>query len=113
MANIPYLDLSYGTDMTQKSRVRRLEFGGSYSQRAREGLNATRQEWRLNWDAIPDETAEELRDFFDEKGGVDLITWQPFGQTKVLKWTNGDFKIKPSGYGISDCSVSLTQEFDL
>lgn len=113
MAAIPYLDLSYGTDMTQQMRVRRVQFGDGYSQRAEDGLNAQPQEWRLNWAAIPDATAEALRLFFKERGGVRIIDWTPFGQAVALKWTNGPFKSKPSGYGISDCSVTLTQEFDL
>lgn len=113
MVAIPYLDLSYGTDMTQKPRVRRVNFGDSYSQREKDGLNAQPQQWKLIWKNIADTDAEALRQFFEARGGVEIIDWTPFGQATALKWTNGDFKSKPTGHSISTCTVTLTQEFDL
>lgn len=114
MAAIPYLDLSYGTNMSAKPRVRRVEYGDGYSTRAKKGLNNVPQKWQLRWDAIPEATGETLRQFFEGLGGADVIEWTPYGQATELKWTApGDFKSKPSGYGIVDCSVTLEQEFDL
>lgn len=113
MAEIPYLDLSYGTDMTQRYKVKRIELGDGATQRKRNGLNSKPQQWSLRWDNIKDDVAEELRVFFEDQGGTDIVDWQPFNQPDELKWTANDFRSRPSGYGISSVSVELTQEFDL
>lgn len=107
------LDLSYGTDMGQRYKVRRVQFGDSYSQRARDGMNSTPQQWKLNWSKISDADAEMLRLFFERMAGVDVIEWKPYNQTDTLKWTANDWSGQPSGWMVQDCSITLTQEFDL
>lgn len=112
MALIPYLDMSYGTGMSQEYKGRRVDFGEGVSQRAKR-LNGAPQQWRLVWDNIPDATAEELRKFFEDRQGVELIRWTPYGQTTALKWTATGWQSKPSGWLVQSASVTLTQEFDL
>ena len=112
MVAIPFLDLSYGTDMSQEYRSGRVDFGEGYSQRDKR-LNGAPQEWRLVWDNIPDETAEELRLFFEELQGVDIIDWTPFNQSTALKWTASGWRSKPSGFQRHSASITLRQEFDL
>lgn len=114
MAQIPYLDLSFGTNMSATPRTRRVEFGDGYSTRKRKGINSVPQTWSLTWNAIPEATGELLRSFFESLGGVDIIEWIPYGQTDELKWTaSDDFNLEPSGYNLVNCSVTLRQEFDL
>lgn len=121
MVTIPYingdpetLDLSYGTSASQDYKVRRVEFDG-YSQRSRMGLNSTPQKWRLVWNGISDADAETLRAFFEGLGGVDVIEWSPYGQNQsvVLKWTANGWAAQPSGFMKQDCSITLSQEYDL
>lgn len=120
MAQIPFingeqeaLDLSYGTDMSQEYRVERIEFGEGYSQRGSKGLNSTPQRWRLVWSRISDADAELLRKFFEDLAGVGIIEWTPYGQEHELKWTANGWTAKPNGYLKQDCSITLSQEFDL
>lgn len=113
MTALPNIELSYGTDMSTEYRVRRVNFGDGYSQRAVDGLNAQPQSWRLVWEHIADADAETLRVFFRDLGGSGIIDWTPFGQATALKWTGSSFTLKPSGTLLSDCSITLTQEFDL
>jgi phage-related protein len=107
------LDLSYGTDMQQDYRVSRVDFGDGYSQRARKGLNTKPQKWRLNWSRISDADAETLRLFFEDLAGVGLIEWTPYNQSTPLLWTANGWSGKPVGFLIHDCSIVLSQEFDL
>lgn len=107
------LDLSYGTDMQQDYRVRRVDYGDGYSQRALPGLNSTPQRWRLVWNGISEADAEMLRKFFAGLGGVGIIDWTPFGQATALKWTGSGWTSKPSGFMKRDCSITLSQEYDL
>ena len=109
---IPYLDLSYGTDMSQDYRSRRVDFGEGYSQRVK-SMNGTPQKWRLVWDKIRDDTAETLRVFFEGAAAADLIQWQPYNQPTLLYWTADSWSQRPSGFLVNDCSIVLTQEFDL
>lgn len=109
---IPYLDLSYGTDMSQDYRNRRVDFDEGYSQRAKR-MNGARQQWRLVWDKIRDDTAEELRLFFEAAQGTELIEWLPYNQPTLLYWTADRWSQRPSGFLVNDCSIVLTQEFDL
>ena len=113
MTALPDIDLSYGTDMSSSYRVKRVDFGDCYSQRARDGFNTIRQQWRLVWERIPDAQAEQLRQFFNDLAGVGVIEWTPYNQPDELKWTAADFTSKPVGALISTVSVTLTQEFDL
>lgn len=113
MLAIPLIELSYGTNMTQEYRRKRIQFGDAYSQRARDGLNSTPQQWSLNWDNIRNPQAEILRTFFEGLAGVDLVEWRPLNQPLSLKWTATGFQSQPTTFGRSTCSVTLTQEFDL
>lgn len=107
------LDLSYGTDMEQQYKVDRVNYGDSYSQRALPGLNSTPQKWRLVWNGISDADAEMLRAFFEGLAGVGIIDWTPYGQATQLKWTGNGWSARPSGFLKQDCSITLSQEFDL
>lgn len=109
------LDLSYGSDMTEAYAVRRVQFGDGYAQRAKAGLNNVRQQWRLMWTGLPDADAETLRLFFRQLAGVGLVDWAPYNQpqNQPLKWTATGWSAKPSGFKVQDCSITLTQEFDL
>lgn len=111
----PYepIEPSYGTDMQQEFKVKRLELGDGATQRKRKGLNSTPQQWSINWDNIPDDDAETLRLFFEGLGGTDVLLWTPYNQTIELKWTANRFRSRPSGYKVHTCSIELTQEFDL
>lgn len=113
MVALPNILLGYGTQMTQDYRRKRIQMGDGYSVRARDGLNSTPQQWQFTWDNIPKEDAEDLRVFFEELGGVDLIEWTPLDQDTELKWTATGFQMQPSSFGKRTCSVTLTQEFDL
>lgn len=111
-AVIPFSDLSFGTDMSQSYRSRRVDFDEGYSQRAKR-KNGTPQQWRLVWDHIRDHTAESLRQFFEELQATDLIEWRPYAQPETLLWTADRWTARPSGFLVQDCSIVLTQEFDL
>lgn len=113
MVALPSIDKSYGTQMQQSYRRKRIELGDGYSVRALEGLNAKPQVWKIIYDNVTKEEAEELRVFFETLGGVDLIEWQPYNQPDELKWTATDFQSQPSTWQKLSCSVVLTQEFDL
>lgn len=120
MATIPLingdpetLDLSYGSDMSQNYAVDRVDFGDNYAQRAKAGLNNAPQRWRLMWSGISDADTETLRLFFEDLGGAGIIEWKPYNQAHLLKWTANGWSAKPSGFLKHDCSITLSQEFDL
>jgi phage-related protein len=113
MAALPAIELGYGTQMSQDYRRKRIQMGDGYSVRSRDGLNAAPQQWSFTWDNIPKVQAEELRVFFEELGGVDIIEWTPLDQDTELKFTATNFQSQPTTFGKRTCSVTLTQEFDL
>jgi phage-related protein len=113
MAELPLIELSYGIEMAQDYRRKRIQMGDGYSVRARDGLNSSPQQWRLTWDNVRNAQAEILRTFFEGLGGVDIIEWTPFNQAVQLKWTATGFTSQPTTFMRSTCSVTLTQEFDL
>ncbi len=112
MVALPNIDPSYGTELSQEFKVKRVEFQG-YSQRKRDGLNAAPQQWSLIWENISDAESETLRAFFEGLGGVDTIDWTPYNQAAPLKFTANKFRSRPTGYKTATVSIQLTQEFDL
>lgn len=104
---------SYGTDMSEEPRIRKVQYGDGYSQRSNDGLNAVRQRWTVVWAGIKRTEAETLRLFFKGEKGTGIITWTPFDQSEELKFTAGAFRSTPASANTTDCSVILTQEFDL
>jgi phage-related protein len=113
MVALPAIELGYGTQMSQDYRRKRIQMGDGYSVRAKDGLNNAPQQWSFTWDNIPNVQAEQLRVFFEELAGVDIIEWTPFNQQQELKWTATNFQSQPTTFMKSTCSVTLTQEFDL
>lgn len=113
MVALPDIEPSYGTEMTEQFRRKRIQMGDGYSVRARDGINSKAQEWTVVWAKVSDAEAEQLRVFFEDLGGVDVIEWTPFNQSVELKWTASEFQSKPTGYNNQTCSVVMSQEFDL
>lgn len=113
MVSMPAIEPSYGTDMTQDYRRKRIQLGDGYSVRARDGINSTAQQWRVVWERIKDQDAETLRLFFEGLAGVDVVDWTPFNQSGELKFTATGFRSQPTGYDNQTCSITLSQEFDL
>jgi phage-related protein len=113
MVALPAIEPSYGTQMAQDYRRKRIQMGDGYSVRARDGINSAAQQWTLTWQQIRNTDVETLRLFFEGLGGVDLIEWKPYNQLATLKWTASNFQMQPTGYNHSTCSITLTQEFDL
>lgn len=104
---------SYGTDMSEEIRTKEVAFGDGYDQRSTKQVNASRQVWNVVWKGITHADAEALRVYFKGLNGVTVLSWTPFGQSAPLKFTANGFKSNPAGYANSDCSVTLTQRYDL
>lgn len=113
MVALPSIEKSYGTQMQQSYRRKRIQLGDGYSVRAVDGINSTPQAWKIMYDNVSKEEGEELRLFFEALKGVDIIEWQPYGQPDVLKWTADGFTSQPSTFQKVNCTITLTQEFDL
>lgn len=113
MVALPNIELSYGSDLSTEDRAKRIAFGDAYSQRGNEAINTNQQIWRLLWNDIPDADAETLRTFFEARKGTEIIDWTPIGQATQLKFTSSRFTSRPQGFDNNNCSVVLTQEFDL
>lgn len=120
MAALPFIEgessanfLAYGTGMKEDYRVRRVDFGDGFSQRAEDGINNARQVWQMQWKRIRDADAETLRLFFRGLAGVATVDWTPYAQATPRKWTATGWQSQPNGAGLQDCSITFTEEFDL
>lgn len=103
---------SYGSNLSPERETREAKFGNNYSQRARVGLNGTRQKWRIQWERITEAEAESLRDFFEDLEGVFHFTWTPIGQSNELRWLERGYSMSHNDFNQWSFSVNIEQVFD-
>jgi len=78
---------SPGTGHNPEISLRKADFGDGYTQASPQGLNHIRQIVSLKWDGLTLDQMDQLRAFFEERGGYKSFWYQPYGFTTLMKWT--------------------------
>ena len=86
MATFPDIPADYGASKKAEPRVRQVQFGSGYSQRARFGLNSDAKVWSLCWENRSVARANAIEDFLAEGGGFESFSWTPPDDTSSYKW---------------------------
>ena len=86
MATFPDIAADYGASKQAKPRVRSIEFGSGYSQRATFGINQDPKVWTLSWENRTATDANSIEDFLEARKGVESFSWTPPDDTTSYKW---------------------------
>ena len=87
MATFPStFEPDYGASKKAAPRVRRVQFGSGYSQRARFGINNDPKVWTLSWENRSSAQANDIEQFFEDRGGFESFSWSPPDETTTYKW---------------------------
>lgn len=113
MANLPTtIEPTYaGTSKSTKTRVRRMQFGDGYSQRAADGINTVTQEWSVEWVGTTTQI-DELEDFLYARGGVEDFDWTPKRESSARKFTCPEWG-RTYINNTDSLTAKFVEEFDL
>tara|TARA_R100001163_G_C4885671_1_gene80964 strand:+ start:21 stop:362 length:342 start_codon:yes stop_codon:yes gene_type:complete len=86
MATFPDIKVDYGATKNANPRVRAIQFGSGYSQRATFGLNQDPKVWSLSWENRTATDTNTIEDFLEARKGVESFSWTPPDDTNSYKW---------------------------
>ncbi|WP_011581218.1 MULTISPECIES: phage tail protein [Chelativorans] len=105
------VDISPGSTLTVKPRVRRAGFGDGYSQRTGDGLNAINRECSAVFSVLTSDEADALTSFFEERAGYKPFLWTLPGESVERKWIASEWQ-KTYADGAIDISAAFEEVFD-
>lgn len=103
---------SYTTEVSYKPRVRIVEYGDGYSQRAIEGLNPISEVWNLVFDVRDDLTTSDVVQFLIDHTGL-AFDWISPNRTLPIKVICNEWQRVYTTNGINGIRATFTQVFDL
>ena len=112
MATFPSIDPDYGASKQAKPRVRSIEFGSGYSQRAVFGLNQDRKIWSLSWQNRTATDANTIENFLEARGGVEFFNWTPPDDTVTYKWICTEWQKTMPFSNLFDITATFVEVFD-
>ena len=86
MATFPDNQADYGASKQAQPRVRLIQFGSGYSQRAVFGINQDPKVWTLAWSNRSATDANTIEDFLEARAGQEAFDWSPPDDTATYKW---------------------------
>lgn len=86
MATFPNIDADYGAVKRSQPRVRSVEFGSGYSQRAVFGIQQDPKVWTLSWNNRTATDANSIEDFLEARAGQEAFQWSPPDETNTYNW---------------------------
>ena len=86
MATFPDIAPDYGASKAAQPKVRSIQFGSGYSQRAAFGINQDPKTWSLTWQNRTTADANSIEDFLEARAGVESFNWSPPDEATTYKW---------------------------
>lgn len=111
MAEFTYTP-SYTTEIAYKPRVRVVEYGDGYSQRAVEGLNPISETWNLVFDIRSDADTDDILQFLADHVGL-AFSWIPPGRSVPMRVMCNEWQRTFTTNGINGVRATFVQVFDL
>ena len=112
MATFPNIAPDFGAAKQAAPRVRRVEFGSGYSQRATFGINNDPKIWTLQWQFRNATDTNTIEDFLEARGGVQSFTWSPPDETSSYKWICSDWTKDMPVANLFNISATFVQVFE-
>ncbi|GMQ50382.1 phage tail protein [Neisseria elongata] len=99
-------------NMSQKTafEVRKVQFGGGYSQRQPKFLRNARRTWEVSFVDKKDEI-DKIAAFLDAAGGVEAFLFQPLASDKAAAVTAAEYRREPLGGAVWKLSATFEEVF--
>ena len=85
MATFPSISPTYGVQKRSAPRVRAIQFGSGYQQRAQFGIQQNPKTFDLKFE-VSEVDADTIEAFLDARGAVESFDFTPPGETSVSKF---------------------------
>lgn len=112
MATFPDISPDFGASKKAQPRVRAIEFGSGYSQRATFGINQDPKVWSLQWTYLNSTDANNIEDFLEARGGVEAFEWSPPDDTETYKWICQDWTKSLPYANVINISATFIEVFE-
>ena len=112
MATFPDIKVDYGASKKANPRVRAIQFGSGYSQRATFGLNRDPKVWSLTWRLRTATDSNTIEDFLEARGGVESFSWTPPDDTSSYKWICKEWQKSFPYPNLFDITATFVQVFE-
>ena len=112
MATFPSIDADYGARKKAAPRVRQVQFGSGYSQRATFGINQDPKVWTLQWENRTATDANTIEDFLEARGGVQSFNWSPPDESTTYKWICKEWTKTMPYSNLFNISATFEQVFE-
>jgi len=106
--------ISQGSTHSKKYKTLISKMGGSYTQRAADGINSKISVWSEKWVTVDSTDRTTIQTALDTVEGFDYLTWTAPGDATQKKWRIiSDVSETPRSGNLYDISVTVEQTFDL
>lgn len=112
MATFPDIAPDYGASKQAQPRVRAIEFGSGYSQRAVFGINQDPKVWSLSWVNRTATDTNSIEDFLEARGGSQFFNWTPPDDTVSYKWICSKWQKTMPYPNLFNITATFVQVFD-
>ena len=102
----------YGASQKAAPRVRQVQFGSGYSQRAQFGINQDPKVWTLQWENRTATEANDIEDFFELRRGVESFSWSPPDESTTYKWICKEWTKTMPYSNLFNISATFEQVFE-
>ncbi len=107
---------SYSSTIDSTQNVLTAQFGDSYNQKMRGGINCNMENYSLVFENVSNREAAAIKNFVQDKGGVEwtrIILGDGEIQTNPSnKFVLKDPKVAPKSHGLSTVTIMASQVFD-
>lgn len=112
MATFPDISPDYGASKKAQPKVRNVEFGSGYSQRATFGINQDPKVWTLSWENRTATVANTIEDFLEARKGVESFNWSPPDEVTTYKWVCQDWTKTMPYSNLFNINATFVQVFE-
>ncbi len=92
-------------------KVKKTEFGNSYSQRAPDGINNKRSTWNIEWHSLTQSERDTVVNALDSTSGVDTISWTPPGEASDLYFVIEGYSVSAYNDMYFSVNIAVKQVF--
>ncbi len=112
MATFPDIAPDYGASKAAQPKVRSIQFGSGYSQRAAFGINQDPKTWSLTWQNRTTADANSIEDFLEARAGVESFNWSPPDEATTYKWVCANWTKTMPYSNLFNITATFVQVFE-